>query len=479
MKKSLGALLLLVFYLSGSSFLFASSPNILLILADDMGYGDMGCMGSKKIKTPYLDRLAESGVLCTQAYVASAVCSPSRAGLLTGRDPRRFGYEGNLNSSPGRYPSRTDLLGLPIQEHTLADHLKALGYSTGLIGKWHLGSQPQFHPNQRGFDYFCGMIGGNHNYFPKQDSNKLERNGEPLREFSSPYLTDFFSDEAVNWIIQESEEENPWFLYLSYNAPHTPMQATKRDLEACKHIKNKGRRTYAAMMLSMDRGIGRVLNILEETKQRKNTLIVFLSDNGGAANNSSWNGPLSGAKGTMAEGGIRIPMIWNWRKKIPPAVVDSPVSSLDLLPTFLAAAEGKPLPLGDAPSYHDKKNDKRGINEYGEYDGTNLLPLLLQSIEPGARRLFWRLQGQAAVLKGPWKLIRLHHRPAQLFRVGEDAGEQDDLSASAQEELGDMFQELGTWEAMLPTAPIWDSSPYWFGDSAKKYDHMLPRDEPE
>ena len=206
-------------------------PNILLILADDMGYGDLGCMGSEHLMTPNLDQLAESGVLCTQAYVASAVCSPSRAGLITGRDPRRFGYEGNLNQTSSHYATRPELLGLPPGEHTLGNHLRDAGYRTGIIGKWHLGTGELFHPQARGFDYFCGMLGGGHGYFPDPMKNQLERNGEPLREFSSPYLTDFFTDEAVRW-IQENNRSNtndkPWFLYLSYNAPHGPRHRSGR-----------------------------------------------------------------------------------------------------------------------------------------------------------------------------------------------------------------------------------------------------------
>ena len=460
----------------------AEQPNILLILADDMGYGDLSCLGSQTVMTPHIDRLAESGVLCTRAYIASAVCSPSRAGLITGRDPRRFGYEGNLNASDDNYASRPELLGLPTREHTLADQLRPLGYSTALIGKWHLGSKARFHPNKRGFDYFCGMLGGGHDYFPKPNRNKLERNKEPLRSFSSPYLTDFFTDEAVRWIeeARTGQGSRPWFLYLSYNAPHTPMQATKEDLEACSHIKDSRRRTYAAMMRALDRGIGRVVQSLRETDQLENTLVVFFSDNGGATNNASWNGPLSGAKGTLREGGVRTPMIWSWPTRIEPRRLDSvTVSSLDLLPTFLAAAGGKSLPLRPAPSYHDRKNESRMKKLVGEYDGINLLPILESDKETSQRRLFWRLQGQAAILSNEEKLIRLSHRPAQLFNIASDAGEQDDLSLSAEPKQLELFKQLAEWEAALPTVPIWDSSPYWSGDSSRIYDEWGVRSEPE
>ena len=458
----------------------AARPNILLILADDMGYGDLGVMGSEAVRTPHLDELARSGVLGTEAYVASSVCSPSRAGLVTGRDPRRFGYEGNLNKAASGYAARPELLGLPRQEHTLGDHLKAIGYRTALVGKWHLGTGKGFHPNRRGFDYFCGMLGGGHNYFPKPDRNRLERNGEPLQEFSSPYLTDFFTDEAVDWISQESSSENakPWFLYLSYNAPHTPMQATEEDLASCAHVQDPGRRTYAAMMLALDRGVGRVVQRLEELGERENTLIVFFSDNGGATNNSSWNGPLSGAKGSLREGGVRVPMIWSWPGRIAAGRVDDTVmSSLDLLPTFLAAADGEPLPLMAPPAYHDVNNEKRARRILGHYDGVDLMPLLETGGAVSDRTLYWRLQGQAAIRRGDLKLIRLSHRPAQLFRIPDDPGERTSLAESNPAEFEQLHSALGEWETLRATVPIWDSSPKWRGDSARIYDTWQPRDE--
>ncbi len=311
-----------------------------------MGYGDLGCMGSEFLETTHLDSLARSGILCTQAYVTSAVCSPSRAGLMTGRDPRRFGYEGNLNQSAPAYATRPDLLGLPPGEHTLGNHLRHAGYATALIGKWHLGTGTGFHPNDRGFDHFCGMLGGGHGYFPEPANNKLERNGVPLHEFSSPYLTDFFTDEALNWLGHQQTEEadKPWFLFMSYNAPHGPLQATDEDLARFASITDPKRRIYAAMMLALDRGVGRILDQLEKVGERENTLVCFFSDNGGATNNASWNGPLSGVKGCLREGGIRIPMIWSWPGMIPPNTThNGVVSSLDLLPTFLAAAKAEPL----------------------------------------------------------------------------------------------------------------------------------------
>lgn len=462
---------------------FAAKPNILIILADDMGYGDMGCMGSERLATPNLDALAASGVLCTQAYVASPVCSPSRAGLITGRDPRRFGYEGNLNMNDANYATRPELLGLPPGEHTLGDHLRALDYETALIGKWHLGKGDAFHPNQRGFDYFCGMLGGSHSYFPKPKKNQLERNGQSLREFSSPYLTDFFTDEALVWLKSrasaDASKETPWFLFLSYNAPHGPLQATEEDLAKFAHIEDKKRRTYAAMMYALDRGVGTLQAWLKENGQLENTLIVFFSDNGGATGNASWNGPLSGVKGCLREGGVRVPMLWSWPARLPKGTrCEDPVSSLDLLPTFVAAAEGSALALRPPLSHEDKRNYAKATKKYGAYDGVDLLPLLQGKSEPSKRTLFWRLQGQTAIRSGDSKLIRLSHRPAQLFHPATDLAEAKDLAPQRSETFQALFQELAEWEATLPTVPLWGSSPFWSAQSAKNYDKWIPRAEP-
>jgi arylsulfatase A-like enzyme len=460
----------------------AAKPNIIVILADDMGYGDLGCSGSTTIKTPHIDRLAAGGVFCTRGYVASPVCSPSRAGLLTGRDPRRFGYEGNLNGNAKEYPTRPECLGLPTGEHTLADHLKAAGYRTGLVGKWHLGEGTVFHPNQRGFDDFCGMLDGTHTYFPTQLKGKIQRNGEPVSEFSSPYLTDFFTDEAIRWMggMDETAKAKPFFLYLSYNAPHAPMEATAEDLKLYSHIEDKNRRTYAAMMHAMDRGIGRVLDWIKSEGKDSNTLIVFFSDNGGATSNGSWNGSLSGAKGTLLEGGVRVPMIWSWPRKIPAAKrYTAPVSSLDLLPTFLAAAGATPLPLSPCASHEDAENRERATRLYGAYDGINVLPYFTSGSEQPDRTLFWRLQGQRAVLHGEDKLISLSHRPPQLFQPGVDPGEATDGAATRTGAMKDLFRRLGEWESSLETAPLWDSSPRWWADSARIYDSYPPRPEPK
>jgi arylsulfatase B len=446
----------------------AVRPNIMIILADDMGYGDMGYTGSTKIKTPHLDQLAKDGMICEAAYVTASVCAPSRAGLLTGRIPHRFGFENNLNAWHKDDPPQRRFKGLTPGELTIADHLKNAGYETALIGKWHLGEAEVHHPNQRGFDYFCGMTGGGHNYFPEKGRSTIQRNGTFVTSFSSPYLTDFFTDEGVKWI--EGHKDKPWFLFMSYNAPHTPMQATEEDLAACSHIKDKGRRIYAAMVQALDRGVGRLIQQLKNEGQYKNTLIVFFSDNGGATNNHSWRGPFSGSKGNMREGGIRVPMIWHWPAVIHPGNTDAVISSLDLLPSFLAAAHAKPVEAFDGKG---KKKVPR------TYDGYNIIPVLTGEQQAMERRLFWRLQGQSCILDGEDKLIRLTHKPAQYFRPFEDPGERKDLSQEKQERFLELYNLLFLWESGLPTYPHFYTSPYWIKASAQNYEDFVPVPEPE
>ena len=451
-------------------------PNILLILADDLGHGDLGVTGSTTIQTPHLDALASSGALFTQAYVTSPVCSPSRAGLITGRDPRRFGYESNLNRDAKYYPTRPEYLGLPKNEHTLADHLKAVGYHTALIGKWHLGKEPEHHPNRRGFEHFLGMLNGSHPYFPTPTKNHLEKNGEAIASFQPAYLTDFFTKEIINYwdsLRKSSNSNSPWFVYASYNAPHTPMQATEEDLALYQHIPNKKRRTYAAMVHALDRGIGHLIKNLNEHNELENTLIVFLSDNGGTPDNGSWNGDYRGHKGTLREGGLRVPFFISWPETIPEGItIGEPISALDLLPTFLAAAQAEALPLSDCPSHEDPNSRQKGRKRYGDYDGINLLPYLVST--PNSpypeRQFFWRLQGQTGILKGQEKLITLSHRAPQLYDLKADSKEEIDLSATESSTAAQLHELLGQWESSLPTVPLWGSEPKWAGHSAMLYD---------
>lgn len=460
----------------------APPPNVLLIIVDDMGYGDLGCTGTEVIQTPHIDALAADGRLCSQAYVTSSVCAPSRAGLITGRHPCRIGFEANLNRWNERTPTRRAFYGLHPSEATLADHMRANGYRTIAIGKWHLGYEEEHYPTARGFDHFVGMRAGHHDYFPANGRHTIERNGVSVTEFSSPYLTDYFTDEAIQSIdlatllgeaLSDTNEPDPWFMYLAYNAPHTPMQATDEDLAHYQHVWNEKRRTYCAMVHAVDRGVGRIVSTLKDNGQYENTLIVFLSDNGGARNtNASWNGPLSGSKGNLREGGVRVPMIVTWPARIPAGegTYDGVVSALDLLPTMLRACGGVPLPLTDTVG---RRTERR------TYDGLDILPYLISGDPTPGRALYWRLQGQASVLvAGDHKLIRLAHRPAQFFHIADDLGEQTDLATEEPHRVLELYTLIHDWERSMPGYAHFNTSPYWRGPSAQNYEEYTPAEEP-
>ena len=340
-------------------------PNVIVIISDDQGYADVGFHGSNEIFTPNIDRIAKNGVVFSEGYVSYAVCSPSRAGLITGRYQNRFGYSRNILLAPN-----DSLMGLPLSEQTLPDVLNNVDYKTKAIGKWHLGAHKSLVPEKRGFDEFFGFLIGGHRYFPEDLTlndltearrqmdgyiTKIYDNGKRIN--TKKYLTEELSDNAVKFI--EDNSDNPFFLYLSYNAPHTPLQATTKDLERNKHIDIKKRQTYAAMVSSMDDGIGLILDKLEQKNIFENTIVFFFSDNGGVEwYNFSDNGPLRGIKGDFFEGGIRVPFAMQWPNKIEPGTIyDKPIIALDIFATVASAA----------------KAEKYIKNEI---DGVNLMPYL-------------------------------------------------------------------------------------------------------
>src|SRR6516225_3739591 len=316
---------------------FAGTPNVLVIVADDLGYGDLGVHGLKDCATPHIDSLAKDGVRCTNGYVTCPYCSPTRAALLTGRYQTRFGHEFNpallANGGKGQ--------GMPVEEKTLADRLKAAGYRTALIGKWHQGEEEKFHPLNRGFDEFFGFRTGAHSYLETDDPDfgPIERGREKVE--LKGYLTDVLADEASAFI--DRNKAKPWFLYLAFNAVHTPMHAPDAEIKKFESEKDPTRRTYFAMLKKLDDGVGRVLAKLQELKLDQDTLVFFISDNGGPTTkfspNGSRNGPLRGSKGDTWEGGIRVPFLVRWSGKIPTGqTFDHPVIQLDATATALHAA---------------------------------------------------------------------------------------------------------------------------------------------
>lgn len=439
-------------------------PNFVLILADDLGYGDLGVTGSKQIPTPHIDALAAGGLRFTNAYVSSAVCAPSRAGLMTGKHAASFGFRDNLAPvQPGHDP---EFVGLPLNQTTLAQRLKPLGYSTGLIGKWHLGELPKFSPLKRGFDEFWGYLGGAHDYFRAEPGND-SITGPILCNYKQPaaltYLTDDMGDECVDFIRRH--KDHPFFLFAAFAAPHTPSQATKDDLKRFARIEDPLRRTYCAMVYRLDQNVGRILNEVRTQGIERETFVVFLSDNGGPSapgiTNGSVNAPFRGSKTTVLEGGIRVPMIFKWPASLPAGkTMDEMVSSLDILPTFVAAAGGS-IDMADKPT------------------GVDLLPFLTEKSKRLPHdSLMWTYTVGSAIRNGNWKLIRLPDRLPMLYDLSTDSSEQHDLSPEHLEQTRAMLKELGLWEVRMPN-PVFREPADWRNRHLKFYDSPYQMLQPE
>ncbi len=410
----------------------ADRPNVLVIMADDLGYHDLGFQGSEHIKTPNIDQLAAQGMRFTDGHVAASVCSPSRAGFITGRYQQRFGHEGNA-------PPHAK--GMDVNERTIANAFKALGYRTAVFGKWHLGDTPEFHPNVRGFDEFYGLLGGGRNYwYNKEKSDRpdshdaSQHNGEPIK--FEGHFTDWLGEKAVEFI--DETKDQPFFAFLSFTAPHTPLQSKPEDMEALGLPKNN----YAGLIYGMDRNIGYVIEALKRSGKLENTLIWFLSDNGGIAGQSS-NAPLSGKKGYKFEGGQRVPFLLYWKGRVPAGKeYGEMVSSLDIFATSVKASGGS-------------------LKQERPLDGVDLMPYITgkQSGIPH-RQLYWRKLDCAALRDGDWKLIRIDNYGFALYNLKDDLEEQKDLAAKMPEKVQQLQKMMEAWEEGL-MEPLWSEGEYW------------------
>ena len=407
-------------------------PNIIVLLVDDAGYADFGFMGSEDLQTPNLDELAKGGMIFTDAHVSATVCAPSRAGLLTGKYQQRFGFECN---------ALTHFSGIDTAQATIAEVVKTAGYKTAAFGKWHVGDIPEARPHRRGFDYSWTFLSGARSYFPNEIEDqeghiKSIRENDQFTTFEG-YLTDVLGQKAVEFIDQN--KQSPFFIYWSPNAVHTPMEATEEDLAK---FAGHPRQKLAAMTWSLDRAVGQIKRKLEQEKLLDNTLIFFLSDNGGASSNQSSNLPLKGYKGNKYEGGHRIAFFAHWPKIIPEGQTFTGLTSaLDIFATALDVS-GAQL-------------------EDDSIDGVSLLPFFKGEKTGNPHgKLFWRKEGMAASRHGSKKLIRVDSLGYRLYDLTTDLGESQDLSLSDTIQLEEMVDDLRSWEGQLMD-PLWVESFEW------------------
>ena len=444
LRTALGLAAVVAAGLIGPADAQTRKPNVIVFLSDDVGYGEYGFQGNKQIPTPHIDSIAAGGVRFTQGYVSGPYCSPTRAGLMTGRYQTRFGHEFNEGGAAGL----TGNFGLPLSETTFANRKHDLGYATCAIGKWHLGGRPEFLPMKRGFDDFYGTVANTPFFNPPNfiDSRK----GSQLQPVMDDkfYTTDAYAARAVEWI--ELHKEQPYFLYMPFNAQHAPLQATEKYLARFASIGDENRRTFAAMMSAMDEAVGQVLAKVRALRQEENTLIFFLSDNGGpTAQTTSSNGPLRGFKATTWEGGVRVPFCAQWKGKIPAGqTYEHPIIQLDILPTAIAAAGAQ-------------------VDPAWKLDGVNLLPYLTgQNKAKPHETLYWRFGQQWAIRHGDWKLVvgnepgnpATKEKPAELINLAADIGESKNLAAEQPAKVKELLALYAAWNAEQKD-PLWRPNP--------------------
>lgn len=421
----------------------AALPNIVLIVADDLGYGDLGCYGGQRARTPHLDRLAKEGLRLTDFHANAASCSPTRAALMTGRYQQRSGVVEALSERSA---------GLRDEDRTIAEYLKSAGYHTGIFGKWHLGSKPDSRalPNRQGFDVFCGARHGGIDYVSHVDRyGRLDWWHDEKSVDEAGYATDLLTEHAVQFI--KDHRAKRFFLYLPHLSAHFPWMAPEdasyREIgknydNATKtgpHAPEEVPRVVDKMVERLDDGVGKVMDCLRELKLDQNTIVIFTSDNGGylhyaGVKNVSSNGPLRGGKIGMYEGGHRVPgLVW-WPGRISAGSVnDTTTITMDLLPTFLELAR-MPLPPADSSL---------------ALDGVSLVPTLLRGAPIAERTLFWQTADMKAVRRGPWKVVIQHDQPAELYDLTSDLGERKNLAAREPKRLEEMLAALANWQAQF------------------------------
>lgn len=416
----------------------ADKPNIVILFSDDAGYADFGfqpdCEQDMKKLTPHIDTIARDGVRLSNAYMSGCVCSPSRAGLMTGRYQERFGYDNNL---PPGFKGGVDL-----NETFGVKRLQKLGYKTGLIGKWHLGYPAEFHPNKRGYDWFYGLLQGSRPYFsiakPSPHRVILD-NDKPTKE--EGYVTDRLGAAACRFISRHKDE--PFYLFVSFTAPHGPLQPKQEDLARLAHIGEKRRKNYAGLIVSLDDNVGKILKSIKDNGIEDNTIVIFTNDNGGQTSTGAMNTPLKGKKGGLWEGGVRVPWAMRWPGKIKAGgVIDEPIISLDILPTFVEATGNR-------------------VGEGWNLDGRSFLPLLTGAAHSQpTRALHWRQhgsKGSISLREGKWKLI--HNRgeagaQPELYDLSQDPGESKNLAAQQPEVVAGLLVKMKDWEKQLKE-PLW------------------------
>ncbi len=467
----LSLLFLSLLCVSNSSFAQQDAkPNIVLIVADDAGYADFGFQNNLPVyqkATPNLDQIAKQGMRFSQAYVSANVCAPSRAGLLTGMWQPRFGFRDNLPSHHGKpqkvwFTEQWQEIGLDVGVKTMGDHLKQLGYYTGLVGKWHLGYADRFAPHNRGFDSFKGIRAGSRSFFPiEKFKNKVppqryhqrEKNGNFIAESEIEHVTKSQGDAALEFIDEASAGKNPFFLLLSFTAPHTPLQPDLKSLKSAQKLfpdESKNRQDYMGLVIGMDEQIGRVMTHLKTKGIEDNTMIVFLSDNGGSKKNYANNGNLRGHKWTPFEGGYRVPMLIKWPGKIKPASsYASPVISLDLLPTFIEAAEGEPQDNMNGVQLQDVfAGNKLEERSFYWWDANS------EGLTSTAFSHPWKLVLREDTVRGSRKFSVKGSGEPWLFNIEDDPGETRNLATIYPDKVIQMKSLFKNWVGEMES-PRW------------------------